>query len=109
MTNLKRERVIIDIKTLEDAAKVEETVKTGYCDTVKDNLNTWIAVEEDIMDSYGNLSKETGPKSARALQEFAAESKETVKTLRELLKSFEELGQHRASRIQKIRDLNASS
>jgi ABC-type transporter Mla subunit MlaD len=105
---LKRERVIIDIKTLDDAAKVEETVKTGYCDTIKDNLNVWIAVEEDIIDSYGSLSKKVGPKSDRALQEFATESKETLNKLRELLKSFEALGQQRENRVQKIRDLNAS-
>jgi hypothetical protein len=56
-----KERVIIDFKNLGDAAKVEETVKTGYCDTIEDNLNTWAAVEEDMIESYVNLAKKADP------------------------------------------------
>jgi hypothetical protein len=104
----KRERVIIDVKSAGDAAKVEESVKTGYCDHIKGNLNFWTAIEEDIVDSYTSLAKKAGSESGAAFEELAAESRETLKTLRELLKSFEALSQQRTKRIQKIKSLKSS-
>ena len=100
-----RERVIVDIEGLEEAAKVEETVNTGYCDTIRDNLAHWIAVEEDIVDSYARLAENLGSKSGKSLGNLIADSKDTLSTLRELLNSFESLSQRRTSRIQAIRDL----
>ena len=104
-----RERVIIDIEGLEQAAKVEETVNTGYCDTIKDNLAHWIAVEEDIVDSYASLAAKAGGKSGQGLQSLIADSKDTLSTLRDLLNSFESLSQRRTSRIKAIRDLEKSA
>jgi hypothetical protein len=102
---LTRERVIIDIEDLEQAAKVEETVNTGYCDTIRDNLAHWIAVEEDIVDSYSRLVGRAGNKYGKSLENLIADSKDTLCTLRELLDSFESLSQRRTSRIQAIRNL----
>ena len=104
-----RERVIIDIEGLEQAAKVEETVNTGYCDTIKDNLAHWIAVEEDIVDSYARLAAKAGGKSGQGLQSLIADSKDTLSTLRDLLNSFDSLSQRRTSRIKAIRDLEKSA
>ena len=103
-----RERVIIDIEGLEQAAKVEETVNTGYCDTIRDNLAHWIAVEEDIVDSYARLAENVGSESGKSLKNLIADSKDTLSTLRELLNSFDSLGRRRTSRIQAIRDLEKS-
>ena len=105
----KKERVIIDFRNLEDAAKVEETVRTGYCETIVDNLNVWTAVEEDMIESYTGLAKRLGPKSGASVEELADESKETLTTLRELLKSFEVLSERRAKRIQRLKSLKPPS
>jgi hypothetical protein len=106
---LKRERVIIDVQDLKQAAKIEDTVYTGYYDVIKDNLVHWIAVEEDIIDSYSRLSKKLEPQAAQELRNFASESKETILTLRELTKSLETLGEKKANRIKRIKELMASS
>ena len=103
-----RERVIKDIRNLEDAAKIEETVKTGYCDTITENIEYWIAVEEDIVDSYTRLSKETGPGAAPQIKDLANESVETLDALRRLQKSFETLGQERLTRMQTIKKLRTA-
>lgn len=105
---LTRERVIKDIENLEDATKVEETVKTGYCDTIADNLSLWIAVEEDIGDSYMRLSEKLDPKAGRKLEDLANKSNDTVKVLQRLLKSFEALGQERAARISALDEMRVS-
>ncbi len=104
-SHLTRERVIVDIEEFEQAAKVEEMVNTGYCDTIKDNLVHWIAVEEDIVDSYARLAGKAGDKTGKGLENLVTDSKETLFMLRELLNSFESLSQRRASRIRAIRDL----
>lgn len=98
----------MDIEGLEQAAKVEETVKTGYCDTIEDNLTYWIASEEDIMDSYSRLAEKADTGLANTLEDLIMDSKSTVSDLRVLLKSFEALGRRRASRIAKIRELEKS-
>jgi len=105
---LTRERIIVDIEGLEQAAKVEETVKSGYCDTIQDDLTYWIAAEEDIVDSYTRLAGSGAPESVKSLQDLIADSKDTVSELRELLKSFESLGRRRTSRISRIRELEKS-
>jgi len=104
---LTRDRVIIDIEGLEEAAKVEETVNTGYLDTIKDNLAHWIAVEEDIVDSYSRMAK--AGRYGNRLDGLIADSKDTLSTLRGLLDSFESLSTRRTRRIQAIRDLEKST
>lgn len=105
---MSRERVIVDIEDMEQAAKVEETVKSGYCDTIEDNLAHWIAAEEDIVDSYSQLAEKARPDSAKGLRELIVDSRNTVSELRSFLQSFESMSRRRASRIDKIRDLEKS-
>jgi len=105
---LTRERVIKDIGNIEEAVKVEETVRTGYCDVISDNLNLWIAVEEDIEDSYNRLSKKVDPKAGRAFEELALKSGDTVKTLRKLSKTLEELDDQQVDRIRVLGRLGDS-
>jgi hypothetical protein len=104
---LKRERVIKRVDTLEDAKKVEETVKTGYCDAMADDLDLWIAVEEDLADSYRGLA-EVEPEHSKKLLELFEESDATVKRLQGLLKSVQDLGKEGAKRIQRLSALRAS-
>ena len=109
MSHREKERVIIDFKNLEDASKVEETVKTGYCDVIMDNLTTWAAVEEDIIDSYTGLANKADSRSGPALKELAEESRRTLRNLKELRESIQALSAQRTRRIQKLRELMSSS
>jgi len=54
---VKRERVIVEFEGAKEAKKVEETVKTGYVETAIESLIQWMAVEDDLADSYEELAK----------------------------------------------------
>lgn len=102
-----RERVIVEIENLDQALRVEETIKTGYCDPVAENLLAWIAAEEDVSDSYEKLAEKFKDvnevrESLLALRE---ESQKTIKMLQDLLDSIEELGATRDRRQETIRAL----
>lgn len=101
-----RNRVLVELKSIEDAKKVEETVKTGYAETSIENLVHWVAVEEDLADSYGRLAegfKDAVTKSAfKTLQE---ESRSNVAELTRLLETLEGLGSARVKRIELLSEL----
>lgn len=103
----RRERVIVEIENLDQALRVEETIKTGYCDPVAENLLSWIAAEEDIADSYERLAdKSKDQKEVREeLLLLREESKKTIKMVQELLDSVEELGATSDRRQESIRKL----
>lgn len=50
-----RSRVIKDIESLDQAIKAEKDVESGYHGTIEENINYWMAVEEDIVESYTKL------------------------------------------------------
>lgn len=50
-------RIIADLKSLEEALKVEESIKTGYVDVILESLLNWIAVTEDLSESYEKISR----------------------------------------------------
>lgn len=105
-----RERVIVDIEDLGQAAKVEDTVKTGYCDYIKDYLVHWIAVEEDLTESYRKLAdKLNDPKVKKTLEEFASESKENVSSLRKLMKSIDSFSEAKIKRREILGDMVSKS
>jgi hypothetical protein len=106
-----RERVIVEIENLDQALKVEETIKTGYCDAVAENLLTWIAAEEDIAESYRKLSEKYNDKKEiqETLLSLSEESKGTIEMVKSLLDSIEELGAMRDRRLERIRSLIAKS
>jgi hypothetical protein len=101
-----RERVIVEIHTLDQAARVEDTVRTGYIDVIKDNLVHWIAVEEDLADSYGRLAQKHNNRGVvEGLKGMSEECRANLGTLRAYLTKFEELGQARARRGQLLSDM----
>jgi len=100
---MSRERVIVEIENLEQALKLEETVRTGYCDPIAENLVAWIAVEEDLVSSYDKLSKKYSQQCPNStIKELSEESKNNIIVLYEILKSVEQLGQARDQRRQLI-------
>jgi hypothetical protein len=101
-----RERVIVEIENLEQALKVEQTVRTGYCDPIAENLLAWIAVEEDLASSYQKLSQKYTELDAKELTDMlSTDSLNNVKILHALLKSVEEFGATRDRRQQMIERL----
>ncbi|HEY4657634.1 MAG TPA: hypothetical protein VIH34_04030 [Candidatus Bathyarchaeia archaeon] len=52
---MSRTRVIKDIENLDQAIKAEQDVESGYHSVIDENLTYWMAVEEDVIDSYTKL------------------------------------------------------
>lgn len=103
---MKRERVIVEIASIEQASKLEDTVKTGYCDVINDYIIHWIAVEEDLSESYRKIAeKNTNAEIQKTLKEFADDSLNNVRTLRELHNSFDALAVAKINRYQKLEEL----
>ncbi len=107
---MSRERVIVEIENLEQAFKVEQTIKTGYCDTIVDNLTQWIAVEEDLANSYRDLAVKSQPQELKgALSGLEEESRQNIALLHSLLRSTEEFGEARIRREKMLEHLMKSS
>lgn len=104
----KKERVIVQVKTLEEAAKVEETIGTGYSDMIAENLTNWIAVEEDVIDSYGAFPQATKAKLGGRLEGLSEESVRNVAALKAILDEVEALGRQRSERVKSLREMQRS-
>ncbi len=69
-------RVIKDIKTLDQAIKVEQDVESGYYSVIHENVSYWIAVEEDVIESYTKLMETSpGTQLMTTLQAIVEDSK----------------------------------
>lgn len=100
----------MEIETLGQALKVEQTIRTGYCDPIAENILQWIAVEEDLANSYQKLSaKSSNQELAKALKELEEESRSNITLLRPMLKSAEEFGEARIRREKLIERLMQST
>lgn len=85
---------------------MEQTIKTGYCDAIAENLLQWIAVEEDLANSYEKISERTEDRNLKKMiDEFAAESRNNTALLSSMLKSVEEFGIARDLREKQIEHL----
>jgi hypothetical protein len=103
---MSRERVIVEIENLDQALKVEQTIKTGYCDTIVDYLLQWVAVEEDLANSYVDLIEKSKSEEARkVLSELEEESRQNIARLHTLLKTAEEFSEARTRRERMIENL----
>jgi len=104
---MKRERIIAEVDSVEDAKKIEETVKTGYAESSIETLTIWMGVEEDLASSYERLaSKEKDPARRSAYQRLGAESKANIQKLSGIRGSLEELDRERVERIKSLSDTN---
>ena len=103
---MSRERVIVDIENLKQALKLEQTVRTGYCDPIAENLLAWIAVEEDLAGSYEKLSERESKQDLKnAMKDLAVESRNNAVLLQQLLNSVDEFGKARDQRQRLIKSL----
>jgi len=101
-----RARLLKEINSVEDATKVEETVKTGYTETAIENLVYWAAAEEDLAESYGQMAQDTKNQSRRdvyiRLQEDSKRNMVEISGLVDYLKGLDEA---RAKRIELLKGL----
>lgn len=84
-----RERVIKDIETVEQAVKAEKDVESGYHGVIDENIAYWLAVEEDIIESYTKLMKQTSNRKIKTtLAKIIDDSKNHVRMLTSIKKAF---------------------
>jgi rubrerythrin len=89
---LSRPRVIKQIETFDDAVKVERDVESGYDRVIDEHITYWIAVEEDIVDSYSKLiAKTENPKIRTILSDIVADSRRHAEMLRSVAETFRKI------------------
>jgi rubrerythrin len=89
-----RERIINDIETVDQAVKAEKDVEIGYHGVVDENITYWLAVEEDIIESYNKLLKQTDNKKIKTvLARIIGDSENHVRILTSIKKSFNKIMQ----------------
>lgn len=103
---MERDRIIADIESFEQALRVEETIRTGYCHPIIESLLAWIAVEEDLVSSYGKLAEAGyGRGEEEPIRKLSVESKENAEELHRLVKmieGFAEASERRQNLILKL-------
>jgi rubrerythrin len=108
MSEKGRERIIRDIETVDQAVKAEKDVETGYHGVIEENLAYWLAVEEDIIESYTKLAKQTNNKKIRVtLTKICEDSKNHVRILTSMRKSFTKImsdEQRHGKMLEELRD-----
>jgi hypothetical protein len=98
--------VIKEFSSIEDAKKVEETVKTGYAETSIESLVNWAAVEEDLAESYGQMAESSKePASHETFLLLQQESKRNMVELSGLVDYLEGLDKARIKRIEMLTKL----
>ena len=103
-----RERIIKDIQTVDQAVKAEKDVETGYHGVIDENIAYWLAVEEDIVESYNKLVRETENKKIKTtLTRIIEDSKNHIRILTSIKKSFTKImndEQRHAALLESLRE-----
>jgi len=103
-----RERIIKNIETVDQAVKAEKDVEMGYHGVIEENISYWLAVEEDIVDSYTKLMKQTDSRKIKTtLTKIIEDSKNHIRILTSIKKSFNKImtdEQRHAKLLQELAD-----
>jgi len=84
-----RERVIQEIETVEQGIKVELDVQSGFYKILNDHITYWIAVEEDVVDSYTRLLENTREGEVKSnLAQIVEGTKKHIRTLESIKQSL---------------------
>jgi len=97
-----RERVIRDIENVDQAIKAEKDVEVGYHSAIEENVLLWLATEEDIIESYTKLVKNSESKKIKAsLTKIIDDSKKHIAILTTIRKSFDKIvsDEHRHAKM----------
>src|SRR3989304_2377063 len=80
-----RTRVIKDIENLDQAIKAEQDVESGYHSVIDENLSYWMAVEEDVIDSYTRLiAASDSPEVRKTLERIVDDSEKHRRILEQV-------------------------
>lgn len=75
-------RIIKDIENLDQAIKAEQNVESGYHATIDEYLSYWMAVEEDVVESYTKLVQTIQNSEVKGtLEQLIEDSKKHRRTL----------------------------
>jgi len=86
------ERIVPDIDTLDQAVKVERDVLSGYERVIDENISYWIAVEEDIVDSYTKMATRSDEVKTKAtLGNLMEDAREQIEVLRSIRENFRKI------------------
>ena len=89
MSQKGRERIIANIETVDQAIKAEKDVESGYHGVIEENVSYWLAVEEDIVESYTKLMQQSSSKKIKTtLARIIEDSKNHVRMLTSIKKAF---------------------
>ena len=95
---------------MEQAERVEESVKSGYVETIIENIVNWIAVEEDLSASYEKLSQSLPSSEERkTANELYMLSISDADILHKRLEEFEGFDGERRKRIRLVKKLAKSA
>ena len=87
-----RERVIKDIETVDQAVKAEKDVESGYHGVIEENITYWLAVEEDIVESYTKLLEQSDNEKIKSkLAGIIEDSKNHIRMLTSIKQSFNKI------------------
>ena len=87
-----RERIIKDVETLDEAVKAEKDVESGYHGVIDENISYWLAVEEDIVESYTKLAKKSKNRKVKTtLNRIIDDSKNHIRMLTSIRKAFNKI------------------
>jgi hypothetical protein len=86
------ERIVSSIENLDQAAKVEKDVLSAYQRVIEENISYWMAVEEDIVESYTKMAGRTDNAKLRAtLSRLVEDSKEHMEVLGSIRENFRKI------------------
>jgi rubrerythrin len=93
---------------VDQAIKAEKDVESGYHGVIEENLDYWLAVEEDIVASYTKLVKQTDNKKLKtALTNIIEDSRNHFRILTSIRKSFTKImsdEQRHAKMLEELRE-----
>ena len=103
-----RERIIKDVESIDQAIKAEKDVESGYHGVIEENISYWLAVEEDIVESYTKLAKKSRSKTVKTtLTKIIKDSENHIRILTSIRKSINRImvDEHRhAAMLQELAD-----
>lgn len=86
------ERIVANIQNLDQAVKVEKDVLSAYQRVIEENICYWIAVEEDIVDSYTKMADRSESVELRAtLNRLIEDSRDHIEVLGSIRENFRKI------------------
>lgn len=103
-----RERVIRNIDNVDEAIKAEKDVEVGYHNAIEENVLLWLATEEDIIESYTKLAKDSESRKIKTtLTKIIEDSKNHIIMLNSIRKSFDKIASDEHRHAKMLEDLRA--